>query len=340
MGRGCNRQVILSIDRFFSKGLPMITNATSFSNTTFFPVPPGVTRLALLALTALASFSAAQAQDFATSVVSSSGLGSNKLYNDPSALLGQPTTLINGIYDRPPGTYHASMVYSAYNKDPQNNDLIDVLGNAGTVTVAFDTPIVHSGSHWYSDDFIVYGNSFFSATGSVKPTTDMTQLNIGSSGGLYQSGTPQVSVSADGFTFQTLTAQSAWFPTNPYKWVGISSANPSGWDDMSGHLNDFTKPINPALTTASFGGDNVADAANRLYDDSAGGAAFTLAGSGLSSIQYIRFTGTGGSSVVDAVSRVSDMPVPEASTFCSFGLGGLLLAGIFAFARKKTFSTN
>jgi len=306
------------------------------TKTTRFLVPPRAARIALLGLMALAPLSAAHAQEFATSVVSSSGLGSNKLYNDPAAVLGQPTTLINGVYDSPKGIYHDSMVYPAYNQDPQGNNLMVILGSAGTVTVAFDTPIVHSTSHWYGDDFLVFGNSSFSATGGVTPTTDMTKLGIGGGGGIYQNGTPQISVSADDINFVTLTAQSAWFPTNPYKWVGISSANPSGWDDAPGDLNDFSKPVNPALTPASFAGDTVADADSRLYAGSAGGAAFTLAGSGLSSVQYIRFTGTSGNSVLDAVSRVSDAPVPEASTLCSFGLGCLFLAGLFVFARRKT----
>lgn len=302
--------------------------------------PPRAAHLALLGLMAFAPLQVAQAQDFATSMVSSSSLSTNPLYNNPAAVLGQPTTLINGILDRPSGTYHASMVYAAYNQDPQGNDLIDILGKSGQITVAFDTPIVHSDSHWFGDDFLVFGNSFFVPTGSVTPTTDMTKLNIGATGGIYQNGTPQISVSDDGVNFVTLTAQSAWFPTNPYKWVGISAANPTGWDDTLGDLNDFTKPIDPTLTPASFGSDNVADAANNLYDGSAGGAAFTLAGSGLSEIDYIRFTGTGNSSVIDAVSRVSDAPVPEASTFCSFGLGCLLLAGLFVSARRKTLSAN
>lgn len=305
--------------------------------------PPGAARLVLLGAIALAPVSAAYAQDFATTVVSSTGLGSNPLYNTPAAVLGQPTTLIYDKYDVPKANYHDSMVYPAYNQDPQGKNLIALLGASGSITVAFDTPIVHSDSHWYGDDFIVFGNTSFSASSGVTPTTDMTKVNINSSGGIYQNGIPQISVSSDDITFVNLTPVSAWFPTNPYKWIDISSANPSGWDDTPGDLNDFTKPINPALTPASFGGDTVADAANRLYDGSAGGAAFSLAGSGLHSIQFIRFTGTGGSSVIDAISRVSDnpsAPVPEAGTFCSFGLGCILLAGFFVYTRKKTAATN
>ena len=41
---------------------------------------------------------------------------------------------------------------------------------------------------------------------------------------------------------------------------------------------DFTKPINPGLSPSAFAGVSVADAANNLYNGSAGGAAFSLAG--------------------------------------------------------------
>jgi len=297
------------------------------------------TRLALLGLTALAPLSAAHAQTFASTVVSYSGLGTNPVYNNPNAVLGQPTTLINGIYDNPTGTYHASMVYPAYNQDPQGNDLIDTLGSTGVITVAFNTPITHSDSHWYGDDFIVFGNTFFPGSGSVTPTTDMTQYKINGNGAIYQNGTPQISVSADGINFVTLMPQTAWFPTNPYKWVGISAANPSGWDDTPGDLNNFTQPVNPDISLSTFGGDSVASADSQLYDGSAGGAAFSLLGTGLSSVDFIRFTGEGNSSVIDAVSRVSDASVPaavpEASSLVSSGLLLALGLGFVAVRRSR-----
>ena len=290
--------------------------------------------LALLALPACLPF-AARAQDFASTVFSSSGLGSNALYNNPAAALGQPATLINSIFDSPPQTYHASMVYPAYATDPAGNNLLVSLGATGSVTVKFDTPIVHSGQHWYGDDFIVYGNSFFGSNASVTPTTDMSKVLIGSPSSIFQSGVPVVSVSPDGVHFTTLTAP-VWYPTNPYAWSGNYAANPSGWDDS--HLQDFTKPINPFLTPSDFDGVSVASAANALYAGSAGGAAFSLAGltdtfgNPLTSIEYVRFTGGGdsnGSYNIDAVARVgfSAAPVPEAGTLVSLVIG-FAVAGI------------
>ncbi len=294
--------------------------------------------LAALTLATL-SILPACAQTFATSVVSSSGLGSNGLYNNPAAALGQPTTLINGIFDTPSGTYHDSMVYAPYATDPGGNNVIVSLGATGSVTVKFDTPIVHSDQHWYGDDFIVFGNSAFTANSAITPTTDMSQVLIGSAGGIYQNGTPTVRVSADGINFTTLTAP-IWYPTNSYYWSGNYAVNPSGWDDS--RLEDFTKPINPSLTPASFGGVTVAYAANTLYGGSAGGAAFSLAGvldaSGnpLTSIQYIQFNGGsgGGAYNIDAVSRVSfaSNAVPEPNAALVFAIG---LLGV-GFVRRRS----
>ena len=96
--------------------------------------------------------------------------------------------------------------------------------------------------------------------------------------GTYQNGAPPVSVSADGIHFTQLQTSQTFFPENPYSWAGISASDPSGF----GALNDFTKPVDPSLTAADFVGRSVAFADNSLYSGSAGGQAFSLAGSGLS----------------------------------------------------------
>ncbi len=314
--------------------------------------------LALAALTG--GTLAARAQNaytdpnFANSVVSFSGLGSNSLYNDPTAALGQPSTQIYGGQDVPKGEYHVSMAYPPYYQDQKTDgkNVIVTLGT-GNETVAFNTPITHSDQHWYGDDFILFGNTFFPGTLGVTPTTDMTKDKIGGTGGIYQNGTPTVSVSSDGVTFYRLTPTSPYYPTNPYKWVGISAANPSGWDDTPGDLNDFTKPMNPSLyqpgsgdtslKVAAFAGQTVAYAANSLYDDSAGGAAFSLAGltdasgSPVGSISYIRFTGTGSSSVIDAVSRVGFDPAaaPEPGVLSVFILGTTGIAALVIRRRSR-----
>ncbi len=295
----------------------------------------GLLALALL----LGGQAAARSQQFASSVAGYSNLSANPSYSSPGAALGRPTTIADdGFGD----ISHDSLALPAYGSDLQGNNLLVSLGStgAGSLTVKFDqTPITHSASHWYGEDFIVYSNDFFTGQGSsfVTPTTDMSQYLLNADPGKLLFGTlPTVSVSSDGLSFVTLTpADSVFFPENPYRWAGISAQNPSGWDDSS--LQDFSKPVDPTLTLSAFAGQSAAYAANTLYNGSAGGTAFSLGGTPFADtgIQYIRFTGTGN---IDGVSRVGDAPaaVPEASSAVSLGVVTLLGAGILAVRRRKT----
>ncbi len=301
-----------------------------------YTLKPALSLLSLTALFALAP--GAHAQQFASSVAGSSNLSTNSLYSDPTAALGQPATLADdGFGD----LYHTSAGYSAYGVDTSGNNLLVSLGNtgSGSLTVKFDqAPIVHSDQHWFGQDFIVYSNSFFQGQNSVTkqqyvdPNTNMTQYLVTAGGVPYINTTPTVSVSANGTDFVTLTsADSFLFPENPYKWVGISTQNPSGWDDTPGNLQDFSKPIDPSLTAAAFDGKSIADVANTVYNGSAGGFSFSLAGTPFATtgISYVRFTGLGN---IDGVSRVSDAPqsapVPEASTALSLAAGLLVIGGV------------
>ena len=282
---------------------------------------------------------AAHCQQFASSVAASSNLSASTLYSNPAAALGQPATIADdGFGD----VYHDSLAYSAYGTDLQGNNLLVSLGNsgAGSLTVKFDqAPITHSAGHWYGDDFLVYSNDFFVGQGGafVSPTTDMSGylLNADPSQILF-GGLPTVSVSSDGISFVTLAPVGGVFPENPYRWAGLSTQNPSGWDD--GSLQDFSKPVDPSLTLSAFAGQSAAYAANTLYGGSAGGTAFSLAGTPFAEtgISYIRFTGSG---VVDGVSRVSDAPgaapVPEASSAVALGVLALLGGGVLAARRRK-----
>ncbi len=293
--------------------------------------------LGLLSLTAFFSLApGAHAQQFASSVAAYSNLSTNGLFSNAAAALGQPTTLADdGFGD----LYHTSAAYAAYGVNPAGNNLLVSLGGSGqgSLTVKFDlAPIIHSNQHWFGQDFIVYSNSFFVGTnyatgeGYVLPDTDMTQYHA-TDGSIF--GTrPSVSVSANGTDFVTLTsANTMLFPENPYKWVGISAQNPSGWDDTPGNLQDFSKPVDPTLTGADFAGKSIAEVANTVYNGSAGGFSFSLADTPFATtgIQYVRFTGFGN---IDGVSRVSDAPqsapVPEASTSLILAVGLLVIGGV------------
>ena len=299
---------------------------------TFYPKSAlGLFSLALL----VGGATAAHSQQFASSVTDFSSLSTNSLYSNPSAALGQPTTLADdGFLD----VYHDSSVYSAYGTDPQKNNLLASLGSTGngSLTVKFDQSLItHSDSHWYGEDFIVYSNQFFVADDFAQTNSDMTKIHV--TDGSTFGALPTVSVSADDINFVTLTpTSSVLFPENPYRWVGVSAQNLSGWDDSS--LQDFSKPVDPALTAADFAGSSAAFVANTLYRGSAGGTAFSLAGTQFADtgIQYIRFTGLG---TIDGVSRVSDAPnanpVPEMSSAVSLGLLAALGLGFIVVRRSR-----
>ena len=277
----------------------------------------------------------ASAQNFAGTVVSSSGLRSGSTFSDPSAVLGQPTTLDDDTFGDP--VYHASMVNPAFGVDANTgkNLLAAFSPNSpGQITVQMSAPITHSGTSWYGQDFTVFSNTGFASSGFVDDTTDMSQYHIGN--GTTFGTLPQISVSADGNTFyNVVSSDSVLFPENPYHWAGMSSASPSGW----GNLNDFSKPIAPTLTAADFAGQTVAYADNTLYNGSAGGTSYSFFGqTPLTTIDFIRFSSvsTGSGGVIDGVAAVgSAAPVPEASSLISTGIMLVLGLGAFAVSAKR-----
>ncbi len=274
------------------------------------------------------------AQNFAGTVISSTDLSTADLYgtnvtayNDPTAALGQPTTLENDGFD---DVSHASMVNSAYGFDATTgkNLLAAFDDAAGQITVQMSAPITHTGTTWYNQDFTVFSNQFFiPTTYGATDGTDMSTYTL-ADGSTYGS-LPQVSVSADGKTFYTVTpSDTVLFPENPYHWNGLSADNPSGW----GALNDFSKPVDPNLTAADFAGQTVANADNILYHGSAGGTSYSFFGqTPLTTIDYIRFSANAdGSGVIDGISAVGEAsPAPEPAQtsvliVMALGLSGLL----------------
>ena len=268
--------------------------------------------LGLLALTALAAQSASHAQTFASSVVGYANLNPNPLYGNPNAALGQPTTLVfDGSTSTPDATstYVRSSVFPAFNTAPDGSPLLASLpGATSSLTVKFDNPLVHDPSHWYGDDFIVFGNQLFSGQGAdgnpyvTSPNEDLSTYTITDGSPNTSSALPAVSVSADGTHFVSVSpADSLYFPENPFPWVGVSAQNPTGWNEND-PLN-FTQPVNPDLTAADFLGRSASDVADTLYGGSAGGTAYSLAGTGLTKFN-----------TSDSPGRASWMPSPVSAS--------------------------
>jgi hypothetical protein len=218
-------------------------------------------------------------------------------------------------------TYRASLVVGAYNRDPGGKSTVVTVSAGQQFIVGFDHDVRHDPRKPYGIDLIVFGNSFFTAGSAVTPTSDWSNVSI--AGGV---NTEPLSVSVaqlstgPWYTFSGRTGDGL-FPTEAYGWDKKTSA----W----GPEQDFTKPVNPALTESDFVGKSAADGV-ALYDGSGGGAGFNLASSGFDWIRYVRFTGDGGE--VDAVADVT--PVPEPGMV---GIG-VLVGGVRLLGRRRAVS--
>jgi hypothetical protein len=241
---------------------------------------------------------------FASTVVSyAEGIGVASGYNDPATALGAPTAY-NGYQNTDP-----------FNPAYQSSDIVGI-GNGGSLTLQFNTPIQNNPNDPYGLDFIIFGHAGFNITNGDYSGGGITD------GTLFTGGTSdvQVSVSADGMTFYVL---------NRLLTPQVDGLYPT---DASG---DPFLPVNPALTAADFGGQTLAGIES-LYAGSAGGAGFSLAWAidsngqsvSLSSIDYIRLDvlNDGTPAYIDAISAV---PEP---TSCTLALAGL---GLFWWQRRK-----
>jgi len=262
----------------------------------------------LLGIAALCPSAAADDRTPST-VVGYANLGAG-LYDDPNAVLGRPTTWFKALAGggNPGGDFACSMVAGAYNTDLNGNKIITTINTGGYITVRFDSPIEDDPANWYGRDFIVFGNSAFTTIGFVYANTNMETLKISNGpGGIWEPST--VSVSQDGVNWYDFTNgpfADDFAPTQAFTW----DRDIHNWDLEL----DWTKPVNPNLSKASFSGKYVADAID-LYNGSAGGTAFDISGlplptnaQGRKWVQFIRVNGSGGE--VDAVSRVSRVPDP------------------------------
>ena len=172
------------------------------------------------------------------------------------------------------------------------------IGAGGEITLQMSTPIVNNPSDPYGINFLLFANEFFIEGGGATV-----------SGLSYHPSAIQVLVSPD---------DSAWYTLNP-----ALAPQPGELFPTSGSGNPQI-PVNPALTTSSFTGQNLAGIA-ALYNGSAGGTGYELAwaqdGNGnsvdLVSADYVQIQVESGVLDLDAVA----VTVPEPATWA------LILAG-------------
>jgi hypothetical protein len=259
----------------------------------------------LAAMSAASSRVIAQSP-YATQLISeNAAFGTNALYNDPNAVLGEPTRIaVNGDPEAGASPYHVKITEAVYNREFQtNNKVVTTLSHKsdgaggylyGSITVKFDHPVVDDPANPYGIDLNVFGNSFYQGFGVTDDTTDMRSHILNG----YMLEEPVViSVSPDNtnwYTYSTGPFGDTAFPTQGYEWSGEQHDAPGSSNGWTTIPTDFTKPVNPKLNTLlGVPGQQIA-AANAMatYVGAGGGAGIDLAPSGFAAIHYVRVEAT------------------------------------------------
>ncbi len=240
---------------------------------------------------------------FADAVVSyTAGTDAQPNLNIPASALGAPSVITvdpvwgNSAVEPFSPPYLASQIVS--------------VGEGGSLTVRFDTPVQNSPGNAFGLDFLIFGSAGFIITNG-----DYTGGGI-TDGSLFGAnpGETRVWVSADNLTF---------FELNPAFAPAVDALFPS---DGTG---DFQTPVNPALTAGSFAGQGLAGM-RTLYGGSGGGSGYDLdwARNGLgqsvalSEVSYVRIDVLTGRAEIDALAAV---PEPGTWALGLLGAGALLV---------------
>jgi len=242
--------------------------------------------------------------DFAVQIVSTSNVYATSPYNDPTAILNRPTLKFVD-YLGTGTTNRVKTVEPPYWTAPDGSDVITKISSGGQITVKMGRKIYDDPNNPFGVDFIIYGNSFFSASGISGSISDGTDLDsAGLSSGFY--GHPMtVSVSQDRTNWFTFTNTQSLFPDNAYRWDETNHS----WTDEE--MNP-TKPLNPSVYAMNFSGQSVASGLNQFIG-AAGGSGYDLKASGLPWIQYVRVQpGPGTYTVIDAIVAVNPVVVGDA----------------------------
>jgi hypothetical protein len=186
------------------------------------------------------------------------------------------------------------------------NQIVGV-GVGGSLVMRFDEPVTDDPLNPYGIDLLIFGNSGYQSdlgldvtSGELFSSSQLGLIEVSQNGSTW---VPIVGVQPDNL-----------YPTLGYVDVTHPFASPAGVV-----LTDFTKPVNPAFNAAGLSLAQIIAG----YDGSGGGAGVDLAGTGLSSISYVRITylGSSGDLQIDAMSDVSPVPGPAGVfVMCSAGL--------------------
>jgi hypothetical protein len=243
----------------------------------------------VLALVAgVVTISTANASPFADAVLSyEPGVAYTQGFTSPASALGEPSR-VNPFTEatdpfNPP--YGSSQVVS--------------IGEGGSLTVRFQTPILNHPNNLFGYDFLIFGNSGFIITNDFDLNTFSWIGNPATDGSLFAAneGSTRVSVSRDGIVFYELRTSLApivdrLFPT-----------------DAAG---DFHVPVAPQVGAEHLAGATL-EGLREVYAGSGGGAAYDISWAvnamgvpvRLSEINFVRVEVLTGKSEIDAFSAVA-----------------------------------
>jgi len=224
-------------------------------------------------------------------------------FTNALAVLGEPSRITPGPFGGPVDPFNP----------PYLREQLVSIGAGGSLTVGFGTPIVNRPENPFGIDFIIFGNAGFVITNGNFTGGGITD------GSLFgaNAGHTRVSVSTDNLT---------WYLLDPAKAPTVDGLFPTDG------VGELTKAIDPALTSLSFGGRDLAGI-RELYAGSGGGTGFDVAWAqdeagrsvNLPSASFVRIEVVSGASEVDGIAIV-----PEPATWALLAFGIVLLL-----ARKR-----
>jgi hypothetical protein len=245
----------------------------------------------------------ASASPFASEVVSySPGSNAQAGYDDPTVSLGSP--------GRSSGTEAYDGDVSPFNAPYLASDVVSI-GAGGSLVVRFDHPVADDAANPYGIDLLVFGNAFLGL-----------DYDTGLADGTLVFDEPgRIAVSQDGVTWIDVDGvfADALFPTLAYQ----DTPGPFG---SGGTIpTSYTRPVNPALTPASFAGMTLPEI-GALYGGSGGGAGIDLSPLGLPWIEYVRVYQPAGDAFSTEVDAFADVPEPAPLLLVALAALGLTLA--------------
>ncbi len=216
---------------------------------------------------------------------------------NPLTALGEPTRFTGVAAGFPGAVTPFSPAFEA-------SEIVSI-GAGGSLTLAFDEPVLDDALNPFGIDLLVFGNSFVFDDVAF---ADIARV-LSSDGG-------QIEVSADGVDWRLVPGLDAdgLFPTLGYADTSAYFGAPAG-----SVPTDFTRPVDPALNLIGMDFAQILAA----YAGSGGGAGVDLASVGLSSASFVRLSlpaGVTGNIEIDAVSDVRAIPAPAGVAVVAMGL--------------------